>query len=391
MDYPDITSLVRPLTRGPGHHLFGYYGVRAVDGAQRRHLALRVPFHDHPPGPGDAAEVGLADLANGCFTSVARTCAWNLQQGAMLSWIHDRDGERFTFNDWADGRTVARVVDPGSGRIVRTLAQAIACVSEDGRRAWGRDYARSYRCRTVTGYASTLSGPLIPHPTDDGVWTIDLASGAARLALSIADVAAAMPGEVPAEAPAWFDHLHPNPSGTRLLFIFRHVVGKGWASSLWTCTADGTDLRQLIPPRHRVSHFAWIDDQRILISSDLGGSMAFATLVDGEAGFTPFPPGLLPADGHATYSPDRRWLLSDAYPTREDPRSPLLLVDLTRQRRIDLCRLDAPVAFRGDARCDLHPRWLPDGSGFTIDSIHAGDRQIYRIDLARILAAAGDD
>jgi hypothetical protein len=31
--------------------------------------------------------------------------------------------------------------------------------------------------------------------------------------------------------------------------------------------------------------------------------------------------------------------------------------------------------FRGEIRCDLHPRWTPDGRGLTIDAVPEGDRQ----------------
>lgn len=382
------TSWARPVTRGPHLHLFGYYGVRAVDRSGSAHLALRVPFHDRVPGATDAAEVGLIDLGTGRFAPLARTCAWNLQQGSMASWVDDQGHELLAYNDWEDGRTVARLVEPRDGGRVRTLQRAIACVSEDGRAAWGRDYARSWSCRAVTGYAPLDPPRLVPRPADDGIWRLDLATGRADLILSVAAIAAAAPIPLPDDAPAWFDHVHANPSGTRLLILFRIRADKGWRSSLWTCDGDGRDLHQLIGYEARVSHFAWIDDQRLLLTTDAAGPMGFVTMRDKEARPTPFMPGRLPADGHPAYSPDRRWLVTDAYPTADEPSSPLILVDVARERRIDIGRLASPRPYRGDIRCDLHPRWLPDGSGFTIDSIHAGDRQIYRVDLADLADAS---
>ena len=39
----------------------------------------------------------------------------------------------------------------------------------------------------------------------------------------------------------------------------------------------------------------------------------------------------------------------------------------------------------GDVRCDLHPRWSPDGKIVTVDSIHDGRRAIYQLDLSPII------
>jgi Tol biopolymer transport system component len=34
------------------------------------------------------------------------------------------------------------------------------------------------------------------------------------------------------------------------------------------------------------------------------------------------------------------------------------------------------------SRCDLHPRWRPDGRMLGFNSVHEGSRQVYVIDIA---------
>ena len=34
-----------------------------------------------------------------------------------------------------------------------------------------------------------------------------------------------------------------------------------------------------------------------------------------------------------------------------------------------------------EVRCDLHPRWSPDGKIVTVDSIHDGQRAVYLLEL----------
>ena len=50
----------------------------------------------------------------------------------------------------------------------------------------------------------------------------------------------------------------------------------------------------------------------------------------------------------------------------------------------------APEAQRGESRCDLHPRSDPSGRLVTIDSAHAGGRQVCLLDVASVLASVSD-
>ena len=54
--------------------------------------------------------------------------------------------------------------------------------------------------------------------------------------------------------------------------------------------------------------------------------------------------------------------------------------------RVPLGSFHAPDAYRGEWRCDLHPRSSPDGRWVVIDSAHGGDgRQLYLIDVGDIV------
>jgi len=376
---------IKVLSSGPKHHFFGYYGINPWDRSLRSHLSLETDFHNRRPEVGDCATVGLIERQTHLFTPYARTSAFNFQQGSMMHWIDVGFGEEFTFNDWEDGKLVARAVNPKT-RKMRKVQGAIAAVSPTEPIAMGLNYARMAHCRPVVGYANNIDPrKLQSSPENDGLFLLDLESCQSRLILSIADVIRASGYEEVRGELAWFNHILFNTDGTRILFFCRAKKENRWYSSLWTASPDGTDLQCQIPFKYRISHFAWRDAKRILISCDFLGEMQFLEFTDGQRDFKPFGEGILPRDGHASFSPDGRWLVSDTYPKGERRLSELMLYDVDNNNKITLGKFHSEEQFKGDIRCDLHPRWSPDGNTISFDSVHEGSRQIYLVDVSDVV------
>ena len=53
---------VRPITRGPRHHWFGYYDKLEFDPSGRFVLGMAVDFEGRSPTPVDAIGIGMVDL-----------------------------------------------------------------------------------------------------------------------------------------------------------------------------------------------------------------------------------------------------------------------------------------------------------------------------------------
>ena len=375
---------ITALSSGPKHHFFGYYGINAWDRSLRYHLALESDFHDRRPEAGDSALVGLVDRQTHTFTQYAKTSAFNLQQGSMMHWIDAGSGEEFTFNDWEGVGLVWRAANIET-REMRTIQGAIAAVSPTESIAIGLNYARMAHCRAVVGYANEIDPESLQNtPEDDGLSLLDLKTGRSRLILSIADVIQASGCEEAQGKRAWFNHVLFNTDGSRPL-LFCRVKRDGLFTSLWTVNPDGSDLECQIPFRKWVSHFAWRDPRHILISCNLMGDGGFLEFIDGQRDFQPFGKGILPRDGHACFSPDGEWLVCD-YRSKKDSKriAGLILYNVNNGNEVNLGEVRSDKKFSGDIRCDLHPRWSHDGKTITFDSIHAGDRQIYLVDVSRL-------
>lgn len=380
---------IKRLSASPKHHFFGYYGINPWDSKTKYHLALETDFHTHRPLPEDVAAVGLIHRETHEFIPHAKTAAFNLQQGSMLHWIncsengvHNAVSAEFTFNDWEEDNLVSRALNPKTG-VTRAIQGAIAAVSPAAPLAIGLNYGRMAHCRAVVGYAThTESSAVIAQPEDDGLYQLNLQDGSSKLVLSIADVIRASGDKRMIGERTWFNHVLFNTDGTRLLFFcrVRRETG-GHHTSLWTVNPDGSDLEMQIPFDYRVSHFDWRTPTRILVSSDISGEMGFVEFTDGIRDFTPIGRGVLPNDGHASFSPDREWLLCDTYPRGPERLAQLMVYNIAENRKIVLGEFHHEEQFVGDIRCDLHPRWAPDGKTITFDSVHEGSRQIYLVEI----------
>jgi len=380
---------VRTITRGPRHHWFAYYDKLQFDPSVRYCLGNAVDFEHRSPRPDDAIEVGMVDLADGDrWIRLGESRAWGWQPGCMLQWLPGRPAE-VVYNDREADGYVARVHDTTSGS-TRTLSRAVYAVSPDGRSAVSTDFRRINELRPGYGYAG-LPDPWTDQraPSQVGIERIDLASGEVTMLVSLADILdVPFPGGF-GKGKHWFNHLLVSPDGRRTIFLHRwQKAGGGWFTRMFTVGLDGRGLREINPGAGMVSHFIWRDPSHILAWTkhpELGS--CFCVMEDAPAGrIEPVGPEVMPSDGHCTYLPGNAWIVNDTYPQGPERRQTVYLYEVASGRRIDLGSFPSPVEYRGEWRCDTHPRHSPDGRLLCIDSPHAGSgRQMHLLDISEIV------
>jgi hypothetical protein len=383
LHFGEARDRLRAVTSGPAHHFFGYYEKSPWNASQSLLLAHQALFNDRPPGPEDGVSVGVVHLAKGNrYEPLGTSLAWNWQQGSMLQW-HPTDRENLVvYNDRRLGRFVAAVSDT-KGRTLNVYDQPIYALAPDGRYAYSVNFARLYTHRPGYGYAG-LADPWAddPHPSADGIHRLDLASGRCELILSLDKLAHLDADEAWRDAFQWINHVQVSPDASRIAFFHIRRVGEaGWRARLCSCASDGSAPMRLLDAEV-VSHYDWLDNQRILVwARDHGHAGHFRLVSHAREDPALVGAGVLVEDGHVSFSPDRRWVLNDTYPDRYDMRT-LMLYRWADGRRVDLARLHSPKSrWWGEIRCDLHPRWSGDGSMVCIDSVHTGQRQMYVMDV----------
>jgi hypothetical protein len=211
-----------------------------------------------------------------------------------------------------------------------------------------------------------------------------LESGNHELVVSVGEAASVRQLESMRGAEHWVNHILINPADSRFLFLHRWQGGEGGFRATQLATADPDGSALWVSALEGGSHFDWRDDGHILIWGKPPAGEAGYTLVEDRTDrCETIGRGVLTRDGHMSYSPDGRWLVTDEYPDAEERRT-LILYRLSDGERIDLGRFLSPRKYSGEIRCDLHPRWSRDGRFISIDSLHEGTRQIYVLDISGI-------
>lgn len=385
---------VRAITRGPKFHWFGYYDKLQFDPTGRYALGNQVAFEHRAPAPDDVIRVGMIDLKDGDrWIELGESRAWNWQQGCMLQWLPGSRSE-VVWNDRQDGRFVSHILDVHT-RKRRTLPGPVYGVSPDGRWAVAPDFRRLADMRPGYGYAGIPDpNAAVPAPENAGIWHLDLATGKQRLILSLADVLKHPETENPwTEADKhWFNHLLVSPDGKRFIFLhrFRPQARLGHTTRMFTASPDGKDPFVLNPSR-MTSHFCWRDPKHVLAyARHASHGNRFYLFEDRSRNVEAVGPEVMTGDGHCSYLPGERWILNDTYRDK-DGNQGLYLYDTRTGAQRWLGRFLSPPPYWEDKeyrswRCDLHPRFTPDGQWAAIDSPHnAPGRQIYLVDLRGIV------
>lgn len=396
---------VRAITRGPKFHWFGYYDKLQFDPAQRYVLGMEVDFEHRSPEPDDVIRIGMVDLQdNDRWIELGDSRAWGWQQGCMLQW---RPGSRseILWNDREGDSFVCRILDIDTGN-KRTLPLPIYALSPDGRTAVCADFARINNMRPGYGYAGGADPYAeVKAPENAGIHRMDLDSGEHELIVSLSDVAK-IPhlGDSVDDKWHYFNHLLISPDSTRFIFLNRYreypitaemrkeenfyskYVSGQYVTRMFTAGLDGSD-RYVLDPGH-TSHFIWRDAQHVCAwTSGVDREKGFYLFEDRTRNVKPVGEGVMTRNGHLTYLPlpGNEWVLNDTYPDQQRNQNPYLY-HIKTGRKVPLGHFYQPPEYKGEWRCDTHPRYSPDGTMVVIDSTHGGNgRQMYLIDIGELI------
>lgn len=358
-------------------YFFGYYDKSPWDSSGRYLICLRVKDTKKSVAPKEPADIMLIDTNDYSHKAIAQSNSWNVQQGCMLQWMGPDYDKKIIYNDFRNGKYCSVILD------ITTLEETVQSmpvysVSTDGKTALTLDFSRLHRLRPGYGYSnkedSTLGNPC---PETTCIWRVNLDKGTNEAVLNYTDLFnfEQRPDMVGAEHKV--NHIMINPSGDRFMVLHRWLKDDIKYTRLLTCNLDGSDLFNLSDDNF-TSHCTWKNDQQILsyLNKESKGK-GYYILEDKTNNYKRLWDELL-MDGHPSYSPDNKEVITDTYPNRRRIQT---LYHIKRGEVKILAKFFSPFKYSGNFRCDLHPRWSRDGEKVSIDATYEGVRRMYIINL----------
>ncbi|MEM7624201.1 MAG: hypothetical protein AAF333_01090 [Planctomycetota bacterium] len=417
--YTDFDPLVPIWCVTPDDAMGGsfhrFFDTSPISPSGRLLAFTRMPQEDHAPAPGEAAHIGIVDLATGEQRLVAETRGWEPQMGANVNWGVDDTQLIFNDVDPTTWNAFAVRCNVATGDKTR-LGGPVYHVSPDGHTAAGSNPIPMRR--TQPGYGVMIPEEHVPRfvgpQTDDGLWLTDTQTGESRLALSIYDaITRATPAfeledRTAAECEIYGFHAKWSPDGSQLIWTLRFFRDDGTSRfgvqgtpdirfTVLTVTPDGQRVRNAVPTRYwrrRGHHINWTPDSRGLSMNlqleDDGPLRLVGCAVDGS-GLGPIVGGVV-GSGHPTVHPTANHVLTDVYAHEPfafgDGTTPLRWIALDTGGEQTIARFPSRTAAQkhdGVMRLDPHPAWDRTWRWVTFNAMIDGTRRVMLADMQPLL------
>lgn len=376
--FPSITGPFQLTDQAYEHFFASYYGINSFSANEQYATVLRTKIKNHLPNENEPATLGLVHLRNKEFIPITKTHAWNFQQGCMAHWLYTNPDSLIIYNDLREGKFVSVILNVHTKKEKKVINYPISAVSPNGKEALSINFARLRLTRGSYGYGGNgqESKKNQVYPKDDGLFLVNLETGEAKLIVSLYDIKKYVP-EISENRIAYFNHTLFSKKGSKVFWLSR-AKPIGINTTAFTVNRDGTNLKKCFPEGWGGSHFDWLNDNELMVSAKYNKKMYGHIIFDvDKKNYYRLGKGLLDYDGHGTFSPDGKWMVTDTYPKNEMNEQKIFLMDMNSEAVISLGRFQNNINYKKDWRCDIHCRWSPSSKIIGFNSTHNGTRQVY--------------
>lgn len=285
-----------------------------------------------------------------------------------MTWHPAFPASRIVYNTLENGTAKARVLDLGSGDH-EDWETSFYAISRDGSRAVTLDFGKLASYRDGYGFPACSTDPG-SGPANSNLLLIDTTSGKAESVLDLNWCCRRIP--VGSTSLGYFNHASFSPDSKRIGVFHIRETEEGRKIVFWFVHAE-TGERHCLETDRLVSHYCWISDGQILVTNRDPALKWRYSVLDVESGVLHDLDVPLNRDGHPMSSGVDKMIVTDCTPDERRDQS-VFLADPAFTRISQVASLHTPPRFSGPIRCDLHPRFSPDGNWLAIDRVKSGHR-----------------
>jgi len=420
-----LSPSVKKVFETDGQHAQwgGYYNYDFLSADGTKLLSNRCSFDGRAIQPGDTVEVGYFEIPSGQWHGLDTSDSFNWPQATMLQWVPGTDNREVIFNVSKDGRLISRIINIQTGE-KRDLCYPVYGMTPDGKQAITLNLERSYWTPAYHYQSVVNEACNVDVLEGDGIFSLDLATDTLKTIVTLEDVLKLKPEEKFPEGKHWLEHIMVSPSGKRFVFLHRYMYGgKGRRTRMLIADIDGGNLQVIDGwKQYAWSHFGWKGDDAFVIyareQKPLAKSYSTNTTektreslktrvmgflrsiyrktvsklipanfksrmlnkmgyqfyeMDEQGNFAlkkTFSIGALSIDGHPSFTPDGRYMITDTYADDHKYRK-LLVLDTEMDQLTELGKFYSPF-WGTPASCDLHPKVSTDGRYIVVDTAYSG-------------------
>ncbi len=375
--FPEVSQAIQITKNGKEHMYASYYGITSFNKSQTYATVLETDIKYQLPDETEPATLGLVDMKTFDFIPLTQTHAWNFQEGCMAHWLDDKT---IIFNDLRDGKSVCVIMDIETKKEKQVWPFPVSGVANNGVDALSINFSRLRITRTDYGYPGEGQDKQqdVAFPDNDGLFICNLKTGERKLLVSLAQIKAIVP-EFTKPSIEYFAHTRFNPDATKIFWLARGMPE--WNTSAFTVGRDGKDLQRCFPDGWKGSHYDWLNNKELMITANYNADKyAHILFTVGKQDYKKLGKGMLDFDAHGTFSPNQKWMATDAYPDKGGTdEQTIYLMNMKTEEVITLGKYVEPKEYydTGKWRCDLHCRWSPKGDMIGFNSTMNGSRQAY--------------
>ncbi|MCI2398183.1 hypothetical protein [Aliiroseovarius subalbicans] len=325
------------------------------------------------------ASVGYFESRARRFVEVGQTTLWSWQLGARLCWVPGAE-KKLAYNAMIEGRPCF-VASSATSKPKILSDIPLFDVNFESKVGLSLNFGRLAYARPGYGYPALLDPFVgIPLPADDGLIGVDLTSGDSWPVVSLTEISQLV-NDTSRKELHYINAAKLSRSSKRYSVLYKTIPSlknpENWDVHAVVGTIDGKET-VVVPLPGRASHYWWIDDHRVLFTSNNGFSSEYLVYNCLKGSLSPLSRHTPSFDGHPSLCHRTGKWVTDSYPDLFGDQR-LLVFDMDGGRT--LSSFQASTRYANESRCDLHPRWNRDGNAIFFDSTHDGNRSIYKVDF----------